>query len=280
MPQIKIATFNVNSVKARMVSLLNWLKTEQPHIVCLQELKCENLSFPVAELEDLGYNIAVNGQKTYNGVAVLSKFKIQEVVCTKLPTLANSQLPTDFNQNQARYLEVLINIYGYVARVASVYSPNGGDNLLPGQHFSSTNKFCYKLEFLQSLKNHWQQNIKYNQELQILAGDFNVAHTSFDIHNPQTEQLLFSAPEKLALQSLLNLPLLDAYRTLNPNKTEFSWWNYQASAFSKNLGARIDYILVSSFTADFLTASYHHINQTRAVEKPSDHCAVLAEIKI
>ena len=170
--------------------------------------------------------------------------------------------------------------YPYVARVASVYSPNGGDNLLPGQHFSSTNKFCYKLEFLQSLKNHWQQNIKYNQELQILAGDFNVAHTSLDIHNPQTEQLLFSAPEKLALQSLLNLPLLDAYRTLNPNTTEFSWWHYQASAFSKNLGARIDYILVSSFTADFLTASYHHINQTRAVEKPSDHCAVLAEIKI
>ena len=280
MIHIKIATFNVNSVKARIVNLLSWLKTEQPHIVCLQELKCENLAFPTAEIEDLGYNIAINGQKTYNGVAILSKFKIQEIICTQLPTIPNSQLPSDFNQQQARYLEVFINIGSYVARVASVYVPNGGDNLLPNQHFSNTNKFLYKLEFLQSLKNHWQQNIRHNQELQILAGDFNVAHTALDIYNPQTEQLLFSTPEKLALQSLLNLPLIDTYRTLNLNKQEFSWWHYKSAAFTKNLGARIDYILVSSLTADFLTASYHHINQTRAVEKPSDHCAVVTEIKI
>ena len=162
MIHIKIATFNVNSVKARIVNLLSWLKTEQPHIVCLQELKCENLAFPTAEIEDLGYNIAINGQKTYNGVAILSKFKIQEIICTQLPTIPNSQLPSDFNQQQARYLEVFINIGNYVARVASVYVPNGGDNLLPNQHFSNTNKFLYKLEFLQSLKNLKELDLERN----------------------------------------------------------------------------------------------------------------------
>ncbi len=280
MSNIKIATFNVNSIKARIVNFLSWLKNYQPHIVCLQEIKCENSSFPYQEIEDLGYNIALNGQKTYNGVAILSKFKIQEIICTQLPTIANSQLPSDFNQQQARYLEVFINIGSYVARVASVYVPNGGDKLLPDQYFTSTNKFRYKLEFLQQLQQHWQQNLQHSQELQILAGDFNIANTNIDITNPDIEQLLFSTSERLALQSLLNLPLIDTYRTLQPHKQEFSWWNYQGSAFIKNIGARIDYILVSSFTADFLTASYHHINQTRGVEKSSDHCAVLAEIKI
>ena len=280
MTNIKIATFNVNSIKARIISFLAWLKIAQPHIVCLQEIKCENSAFPYQEIEDLGYNIALNGQKTYNGVAILSKFKIEEIICTQLPSVANSQLPSDFNQQQARYLEVFINLKNHIARVACVYVPNGGENLLPNQHFTSTNKFCYKIEFLQQLTTHWQKNLKHTQELQILAGDFNIANSDLDIHNPQTEQLLFSTPEKLALQSLLNLPLVDAYRALNPQKQEFSWWHYQSSAFAKNLGARIDYILTSTFTADFLTASYHDIKQTREVEKPSDHCAVLAEIKI
>jgi exodeoxyribonuclease-3 len=275
---IKISTFNVNSVKARLSNLLVWLQQTNPDIVCLQELKC--LDFPAEPFEDLGYNLAINPQKTYNGVAILSKYKINEVVCLDLDYSINSALPSDFVVSQARYIEVLLSIKQYVLRVASVYVPNGGADLSAGQHFSDHDKFIYKLEFLQRLHKHWQNNAKYSDELQILGGDFNVACHDIDIHNPEkSDQLLFSPQERQQLNNILNLPLLDCYRLINGSKQQFSWWHYQAGAFAKNLGARIDYLLCSSFTADYITNCYHE-STLRSQNKPSDHCPVTLELNI
>lgn len=273
---IKIASFNVNSVKARLPRLLEWLKKSQPDIVCLQELKCVENEFPFEALFDAGYNAAVNGQKTYNGVAILSKFKIEDVVKT-LPMLSQN----DEKDEQARYIEAIIPIKNTAIRVASIYVPNGGSELKEGETIEQSQKFIYKLKFFDRLQNHISSLLPYD-ETQIFAGDFNVACEEIDIYDPKgfSGKILFHLQERKKMRSLLNLGLIDSYRTINQQSQSYSWWDYRGNSWNQNKGARIDYLLTSPLAADHLIEASIEDYGVRDQEKSSDHCPVIAKFKL
>jgi exodeoxyribonuclease-3 len=275
---IKIATFNVNSVKARLPRLLEWLKSSNPDIVCLQELKCEESSFPFEALIDAGYNSAVFGQKTYNGVAILSKYKIEDVV-KGLPDLdANSGI--DGGQDlQARYIEAVISFKGGALRVASVYVPNGGGDLNEGEKLEDSKKFIYKIKFLQRLRAHIA-NISNYDEMQIFGGDYNVACETIDIFDAKKfeGQILFHPQERQKFRELLNVGLIDSYRAKYPHNQAFSWWDYRGNSYTQNKGARIDYLLISPNCADKIIDCDIEDKNVRDQEKASDHCPVCLTI--
>jgi len=270
----KIASFNVNSINARLPRLLEWLKYSNPDIVCLQELKCLEEKFPFEALLDAGYNCAVSGQKTYNGVAILSKYKIEDVVKT-LPMLDSDEE----QDQQARYIEAVIAMPNQALRIASIYVPNGGSELLPNQKLEDSAKFIYKLKFFQRLQNHLSKLLKYD-EMQFFAGDFNVAIDDLDIVDPKAfaMQILFHPHERQAMRSILNLGLSDSYRLCNQGKKEFSWWDYRGNCYEKNYGARIDYILLSAQALDKLSSAEIENVNVRDQEKASDHCPVVVNI--
>jgi exodeoxyribonuclease III len=274
MTQIKIASFNVNSVKARLPRLLEWLKNSQPDVVLLQELKCVEEAFPFEALFDAGYNAAVMGQKTYNGVAILSKFKIEDVV-KGLPCLGEEL------DEQARYIEAVIPIKNSAIRVASIYVPNGGGDLLPNETLENSKKFLYKLNFYDRLKAHLSSVLTYD-EIQIFGGDFNVANEAIDIFDPKgfEGQILFHPLERQKFRSLLNLGLIDSYRATNQNQQAFSWWDYRGGGWQHNKGARIDYLLASPLAADKIVAASIEDKGVRDQEKASDHCPVIVTLKI
>ena len=271
---IKIASFNVNSINARLPRFLEWLKHSKPDIVCLQELKCLEEKFPFEVINDAGYNCAVNGQKTYNGVAILSKFKIEDIVKT-LPMLDSSQE----QDVQARYIEAVIAVPNNPFRVASIYVPNGGGELLENQSLENSAKFLYKLEFFERLKLHISKLAKYD-EMQFFAGDFNVAIDNIDIFDPAgfENQILFHPLERSKMRSLINLGLIDSYRICNPKIKEFSWWDYRANCYQKNHGARIDYILLCAKSSDKLASANIENIGVRDQEKASDHCPVIINV--
>jgi len=273
---LKISTFNVNSIRARMPRLLAWLKESNPDIVCLQELKCEEKNFPFEELLDAGYNAVVSGQKTYNGVAILSKYKIEDVV-KALPMLDENQE----QDSQARYIEAVISLKNKAIRVSSIYVPNGGGELGEGEDLANSQKFLYKLDFFERLKNHFQEVLSYN-EIQIFAGDFNVALNELDIFDPKNSEnkLLFHPLERSKMRSLINLGLIDSYRACNADYKEFSWWDYRGNSYEKNNGARIDYLLLSPLGADSLINADIENEGVRDQQKASDHCPVSIEIRI
>jgi exodeoxyribonuclease-3 len=268
MPEIKIASFNVNSIKARLPRLLEWLKNSNPDVVLLQELKCLEKDFPFEALFDAGYNAAVYGQKTYNGVAILSKFKIEDVV---------KGLPGE--DEQARYIEGVISVAGKAIRVASIYVPNGGGDLMPNETLETSKKFLYKLDFYDRLQSHLSSLLDYN-EIQIFGGDFNVASAEIDLFDPKTfaGQILFHPLERQKFRSLLNLGLTDSFRALNPNSQAFSWWDYRGGGWQHNKGVRIDYLLTSPLATDLITSATIESEGVRDQEKPSDHCPVCVKI--
>lgn len=267
---LKISTFNVNSIRARLPQFLRWLKNSNPDIVCLQELKCEEKNFPFEEIADAGYNIVVNGQKTYNGVAILSKFKIEEVVKI-LPNI------DDYIDDQARYIEAVIDINSkipnQILRIASIYVPNGGSDLLEGQAVDESEKFKYKMHFFTKLHKHVQNLLSYD-EMQIFAGDFNVAKDDIDIYDPIkfNNQILFHPKERQKLRSLINLGLIDVFRAKNMCEQAFTWWDYRQANYQQNKGARIDYIFASPNIADKLNQVFVEDKGVRDQDKPSDHC--------
>lgn len=271
---IKIASFNVNSINARLPRFLEWLKHSKPDVVCLQELKCLEEKFPFEAVNDAGYNCVVSGQKTYNGVAILSKFKIEDVVKT-LPMLDSSQA----QDPQARYIEAVISTPNDAFRVASIYVPNGGGELLENQSLENSSKFLYKLEFFERLKSHLSKLVKYD-ELQFFAGDFNVAVNEIDIFDPKffANQVLFHPLERNKMQAIFNIGLIDSYRIFNPRLQEFSWWDYRGNSYLKNCGARIDYILISPKATDKLISANIENIGVRDQEKASDHCPVVVNI--
>ncbi len=271
---LKISTFNVNSIRARMPRLMSWLKESNPDIVCLQELKCEEKNFPFEELLDAGYNSAVSGQKTYNGVAILSKYKIEDV-CKTLPMLDPSQAQDE----QARYIEAVIALKNKAIRVSSIYVPNGGGELGEGEDLANSKKFLYKLDFFDRLKNHFQKILSYN-EIQIFGGDFNVAVDNLDIFDAKNceNQLLFHPLERSKMRSLMNLGLIDSYRICNALEKEFSWWDYRGNSYQQNKGARIDYLLLSPLGVDCLVSANLENEGVRDQEKASDHCPVSLKI--
>lgn len=253
-----IASWNINSIRVRLPLFLTWLKERKPDIILLQETKTTDDLFPREAIEDLHYNIALWGQKTYNGVAVLSKFPIEDL---------RVGLP-GFQDDQARYLEVVTN----GMRVASVYVPNGME--------VASEKYAYKLEFLKHLYIHTKNLLTFDESF-ILGGDFNIAPTDKDIYDPKSwhEKILCSTPERERLRSLLYLGLTDALRALHPEQEElYTWWDYRANSWQNNCGLRIDHLLFSPQLADFLEDAFVD-KEVRGAEKASDHAPVVGVFK-
>lgn len=253
---MKLATWNVNSLKVRLPHLLDWLSRAAPDVVCLQETKLEDHAFPVAELEAAGYRCAWSGQKTYNGVAILSRAGLEDV-SAGIPGYADDQK------------RVLAATTGGV-RVVCVYVPNGQS--------TDSDKYRYKLDWLAALAAWLDAELKLHPELALL-GDYNIAPEDRDVHDPAAwkDQVLCSEPERAAFRALLALGLKDSFRLFEQPERSYSWWDYRMKAFQRKMGLRIDHVLLSAPLAQRCTAAGIDV-QPRRLERPSDHAPVVAEI--
>lgn len=255
---MRIATWNVASIRPRLLHLITWLKQQDMDIVALQEIKTQHETFPFEALQNMGYHCAIAGQKSYNGVAILSKNPAQDIVI-------NNPLYTD---GQMRIISATIQ----TVRIVCVYVPNGES--------VDTEKYHYKLEWLQALTD-WLAQEKMHYANMVILGDFNIAPTHQDVFNIQqwAGKVLCSPLERQAFQNLLALGFIDGFRTLNRDDCCFSWWDYRRGAFAKNNGLRIDHILVSSALASACHTSW--IDTTpRTWEKPSDHAPVCLSLNL
>jgi exodeoxyribonuclease-3 len=252
---MKLAAWNVNSLKVRLTHLTDWLARAQPDIVCLQELKLEDLKFPRAELEAAGYQAAVSGQKTYNGVAILARAGLSDV-STGMPGFADEQK------------RVIAATAGGV-RAVCVYCPNG--------QAVGSEKYAYKLRWFAALKEYLAAEMARHPRLAV-AGDFNVAPEDRDVHDPKAwqGQVLVSEAERAALRALTGLGLQDSFRLFEQPEKIFSWWDYRMMGFRRNAGLRIDHILLSAELAGRCTSSVVD-KEPRKLERPSDHAPVVAE---
>lgn len=258
-----IGTWNVNSVKSRAAHLQRWLKERAPDVVCLQETKCVDEAFPRGPFEDLGYNIAVHGQKTYNGVAILSKHSFDEVT---------AGLPGDHTDDHARFLEVVISVGGGVVRVASIYLPNGNP--------VASDKFRYKLAWMDRLTAYARSRLPLEEPL-VLAGDFNVIPTPADAKHPEKweNDALFQPETRAKFRELAHLGMVDAVRAASDDPGLYTFWDFQSGAFARDDGIRIDHLMLSSRAADKLTAA--GIDRAmRGGEKPSDHVPVWIDLAL
>lgn len=259
-----IATWNVNSIKQRLDHAVRFLEEAKPDVLCLQELKCQDEAFPAERLEALGYNLAVHGQKAFNGVAILSRHPISEV---------RKGLPEGDGDDHARYIEVLVSPPGDpVLRVASIYLPNGNP--------IDTPKFSYKLAWMERLHRHAASLLELEEPL-VLAGDYNVIPQPGDVHDPADwlGDALFQPESRGAFRSLLGLGLTEAVRACDDRDGLYTFWDYQAGAWQRNKGIRIDHLLLSPQAADRLVETTIH-KETRGWEKPSDHVPVSARFAI
>ena len=252
---MKIASWNVNSLKVRLPQVLDWLQAAQPDVLALQETKLTDDKFPAAEIEALGYHVAFSGQKTYNGVALISREPPADLV-TDLPRL---------DDPQRRILGATI---GDV-RVLNLYVVNGQE--------VGSEKFAYKLDWLEKVTDYVREDLERHENYVVL-GDFNIAPDDRDVHDPQVwhERILCSTPEREALRKLLDLGFKDSFRLFEQPAETFSWWDYRAAGFRRNLGLRIDLVLASESMADKCTASTIDA-EPRKLERPSDHAPAVAE---
>jgi exodeoxyribonuclease-3 len=260
---MRIATWNVNSVKQRLDNLTAWLAERQPDVVCLQETKCVDGAFPREPLEALGYNVAVHGQKTFNGVAILSKTPFDEVT---------ARLPGDDTDEHARFLEGVVSTASGVLRVASIYLPNGNP---PGGE-----KYPYKIKWMNRLIHYARERLALEEPL-VLAGDFNVIPTLIDARNPAswTGDALFLPQTRTTFRALCQLGLTDAVRAGSDEGGLYTFWDYQAGAWQKNDGIRIDHVLLSPQAADRLVGAEID-SHVRGWEKPSDHVPVVVDLAL
>ena len=253
---MKIATWNVNSIAIRLEQVLNWLKTHDIDVLCLQETKCVDEKFPLEAIRNEGYNAAFMGQKSYNGVAILSKHSITDV---------QYNFPDDDADAPKRLIAATVeNI-----RIVNTYIPNGTELW--------TDKFTFKLDWLQRLRKFFDVTCNTDGDV-LLCGDFNVAPDERDVWDVKTWEgkLHFTKPERAAMHHVKQWGLVDVFRQINGDEKEFSWWNYREGAFFKNHGLRIDHIWTSTSLAEKCTACW--IDKTpRTLERPSDHTPVVAE---
>ncbi len=260
---MKIATWNINGIKARQATLVAWLAQSAPDIVCLQEVKSLAEAVDRAPFEALGYNVEIVGQKGFNGVALLSKRRIEDVVV---------QLPGDERDPQARYLEATVSAGDEAMRVASLYAPNG--NPISGD------KFAYKIDWMRRLYAHAQTRFA-DEDLFVLAGDYNVIPTPLDARHCDAwrDDALFQPQSRDAFAALTTLGFADAVRLVDDRSDIYTFWDYQAGAWQKNNGIRIDHLLLSPEAQDRLVGAgvERHV---RAWEKPSDHVPVWIEVDV
>ena len=251
---MKIATWNLNSLKVRLPHLLDWLAANQPDAVCLQELKCENKAFPLADIEAAGYHAVFNGQKTYNGVAILSKKPLSEV---------SYDIP-GFADEQKRIVAGTLD----GVRIVCGYFPNG--------QAVGSDKFAYKLDWLAALTAWLRTELQATPQL-VLAGDYNIAPEDRDAHPDWKDEIHVSVPERDAFKALLALGLTDAFRLFEQPERSFSWWDYRMGAFRRNFGLRIDHLLLSQPLVGTCTACA--VDKTpRKLERPSDHAPVVVDL--
>jgi exodeoxyribonuclease-3 len=260
---MRIATWNVNSVRQRLDHLLTWLRDCTPDIVCLQETKCLDEAFPREAIEALGYNVVTHGQKGFNGVALLSKHPFDE---------AQPRLLGDDEDVQARFLEGVVSLKRGVVRVACLYLPNGNP--------VASDKYPYKLKWMSRLLEYSRQRLKTEEPL-VLAGDFNVIPAPADVHNPAAwvNDALFKPETRESFQALLGLGLADALRTTTDEGGQYTFWDYQAGAWQKNWGIRIDHLLLSPQASDRLVGVGID-KHVRTWEKPSDHVPIWIDLDL
>jgi len=253
---VKIATWNVNSLRVRLPHLLPWLAAHTPDVMCLQETKCEDATFPMSELEAAGYRALHHGQRTYNGVAILSR-NAGEAPARGIPA---------FEDPQSR---VIAADFGGV-RVVSAYVPNGQS--------VGSDKYAYKLRWLAAFTDWLRSELATHPRLAVL-GDFNVAPEERDVHDPKAweGQVLFSPPERAALRGVVDLGLADAFRLFEQPEKSYTWWDYRMGAFRRNLGLRIDHVLLSEALARDCSACAID-TAPRRLERPSDHAPVMCEV--
>lgn len=254
---MKIATWNVNSIRARVPIVTAWLKRVQPDVLLLQETKCLPEKFPAEPFEDLHYNIELIGEPSLNGVAILSKSPSEDVI---------TRLPGDEEDQEARYIEATVN----GVRVASVYVPNGTE--------VDTPRFDFKLAFFDRLRTHASSLLEDDQPL-VIGGDYNVAPTPADVYDAKELEgtICYHPAEREKWRTLTNIGLYDAYRAVEPEAIAFSWWHYQARSFQLGNGLRIDHLLLSPSALDRLEA-VEIDEQPRRQKTPSDHTPVLCSL--
>jgi len=259
---MRIATWNVNSVRQRLPHLLAFLAEAEPDVLCLQELKCLDADFPRVEVDAAGWQVTIRGQKGFNGVAILSRRPLEDV---------RTGLPGDDSDPQARYLEGLATgANGTVVRVASIYLPNGNP--------PNTEKYPYKLGWMARLEQHARALLALEEPL-VLAGDYNVIPAARDARDPEAWRgdALFLPPTRAAFQRLIHLGLVEALRATSDESGLYTFWDYQAGAWQRDAGIRIDHLLLSPQAADRLL-SVAIARDQRAKDKPSDHVPVLIEL--
>jgi len=259
---MRVATWNINGVKARLENLLHWLEEETaPDVVCLQEIKSVDEQFPRMEIESLGYHVETHGQKGFNGVAILSKLRFDE---------ATRGLPGEESDAQSRFIEGVFSVDGGVIRVVSAYMPNGNP--------LGTEKFTYKIAWMERLQAWAEARVALEEPL-VLAGDYNIIPHPIDARNIQDwlGDALYQPQSRAALRRLEALGLTECVRAVTDAAETYTFWDYQAGAWQKNNGIRIDHILLSPEAADRFSAASID-KRVRAWEKPSDHVPVIAEL--
>ena len=255
---MKIATWNVNSLKVRLPQVLDWISDSDVDLLALQETKLTDDKFPVAEIADSGYKAVFSGQKTYNGVALLSREEATDII-TDVPGL---------DDPQRRILAVTVNDI----RLINLYVVNGSE--------VGSEKFAYKLDWLEKLTAYIAEQLKIHERV-VVAGDFNIAPDDRDVYDPEAwhEKILCSTAERSALKGILDLGLSDVFRLFEQEDDCYSWWDYRAAAFRRNMGLRIDLILASKLLQESCTAC--SVDKTpRRLERPSDHAPVIAEFDL
>jgi exodeoxyribonuclease-3 len=255
---MKIATWNVNSLKVRLPQVLDWLATSQTDILCLQETKTTDENFPVVEIEAAGYQVVYSGQKTYNGVAILSKEPASDII-TDVPGL---------DDPQRRILGATI---GGI-RVLDLYVVNGQE--------VGSEKYAHKLQWLKQVTGHISDQLQQHEQF-VVVGDFNIAPEDRDVYDPEAwhERILCSTPEREALQRIVNLGLSDTFRLFDQPEKSYSWWDYRAAGFRRNRGLRIDLILASQALSNRCSACTID-RDPRSLERPSDHTPVVADFNL
>ena len=253
---MKLVTWNVNSLKVRLEQLLDWLQREGPDVVCLQETKLDDPKFPVSEIEAAGYHVAYSGQKTYNGVAIVSRQAGAE---------AERAIP-GFPDEQKRIIALTIN----GIRIVDAYVPNGQS--------VESDKYQYKLEWLSAFAT-WLREELARHPLLAVVGDFNIAPEARDVHDPAAWEgkVLCSEPERQAFRDILSLGLIDSFRQFDQSDKSFTWWDYRLNAFKRGMGLRIDHILLSPALSR-RCRGVSIVKDMRALERPSDHAPVVADI--
>ncbi|MBN9072639.1 MAG: exodeoxyribonuclease III [Rhizobiales bacterium] len=261
---MKIATWNINGVRARIGNLLHWLQESAPDIVCLQEIKTMDEQFPRLEIEALGYHVETHGQKSFNGVAILSKLRFDEV---------NFGLPGEGEDDHARFMEGVFSTDRGALRVVSLYLPNGNP-------ITEERKFGYKLRWMERLERWAGERLALEEPL-VLAGDYNVIPEPADAKNPEqwVNDALFQPVTRQAFRRLCALGFTDAVRNVTHSADAYTFWDYQAGAWQKNNGIRIDHVLLSPEAANRLTSASIE-KHVRAWEKPSDHVPVAVELDL